>query len=125
MQFDGPPERVLERCAERIEREADPQHRTDLLVIAQVMAGLRFPGLDLLSIFGGQKTMIESPLIQKVIAEKLQETILEVLKDRFDTVPREMTKLLRVEMNEKKLKKLVVLAGKCANLEAFRDALTS
>jgi len=55
MQFDGPPEPVLERCAERIEREAEPQQRTDLLVVAQVMAGMRFPGLDLLTIFGGQK----------------------------------------------------------------------
>jgi hypothetical protein len=125
MQFDGPPESVLERCAERIEREAEPQQRTDFLVVAQVMAGLRFPGLDLLTIFGGQKAMIESPLILKVKAEAVQESILEILKDRFESVPREVTKLLRAEMNEKKLKKLAVLAGKCSNPEAFRDALQS
>jgi hypothetical protein len=125
MHFDGPPDAVLERCAERIEREAEPQQRTDLLVVAQVMAGLRFPGLDLLTIFGGQKAMFESPLILKVKAEAVQESILEILKDRFESVPREVTKPLRAEMREKKLKKLAVLAGKCSNLEAFRDALLS
>ncbi len=44
MQVVGQPERMLEQCAKRIEREAPPKDRTDLLVIAQVIAGLRYPG---------------------------------------------------------------------------------
>jgi hypothetical protein len=124
MQMDGPPESVLERCAERIERESPPKQRTDMLVISEVMAGLRFPGLDLMTLFGGKKMMIESPLIQKVIAETIQDSVLDVLKDRFETVPRDVTKLVRAEMNDKKLKKLVVLAGKCRDLDKFRDALS-
>jgi hypothetical protein len=123
MQWDGPPEPMLERCAARIERESRPKDRTDLQVVSQVLAELKYPSLDLLSIFGGQKTMIESPLIQRVLAEHDHELILAVLKDRFETVPREVTKCLRAEINEKKLKKLVVLAAKCRSVEAFRDAL--
>jgi hypothetical protein len=125
MQFDGPPEPVLERCAERIERQADPQQRTDLLVVAQVMAGLRFPGLELLTIFGGKKAMIESPLIQKVIADKIQELILEALKERFGQIPRDVSRCLREIIDEKKLRKLNRIANQCTDLEAFREAITS
>ena len=64
--------------------------------------------------------MIESPLLQKMFAEKLQEVILDVLKDRFGTVPRDVTKLLRALIEEKKLRKLTVLAAKCPDLETFR-----
>lgn len=39
--------------------------------------------------------MIESPVLQRVIAESLHQVALEVLKDRFDTVPRNVTKPLR------------------------------
>jgi hypothetical protein len=125
MHFDGPPEPMLDRCAERIEREAVPSQRTDLLVVAQVMAGLTFPGLDLLTIFGGQKTMIESPIFQKVIAEKIQDLTLEALDDRFGKIPRDVSRRLREIIDEKKLKKLNRIANKCTDLEAFREALSS
>jgi hypothetical protein len=123
MQFDGPPESVLERCAERIEREAEPQQRTDLLVVAQVMAGLRFPGLDLLTIFGGQKAMIESPLIQKVRAEAQHGDILDLLKDRFGKVPREVAEEVARIIDTKKLRRFLILAAKCRDMEAFRVGL--
>jgi len=45
--------------------------------------------------------MIESPLIQKVIAETIQDGVLDILKDRFETVPRDVTKLVRAQMKEK------------------------
>ncbi len=48
---------------------------------------------------------------------------LGVLKDRFGTVPRDVTRLLRAVIEEKKLRKLNVLAAKCPDLEAFRAAL--
>jgi hypothetical protein len=125
MQFDGPPEALLERCAEKIEREADPRDRADLLVVSQVMTALRFPNPELLSILGGQRTMIESPLLQKMMAGRSQDIILAILKDRFGTVPRDVTKLLRAVLNEKKLTALSVLAGKCPDLGSFREALLS
>jgi hypothetical protein len=124
MRAGGPPEAMLHRCAERIEREAQPKDRMDLLVVSQVLAGLRFPSLDLLSFFGGQGAMwVESPLIQKVLAEHTHELILAIMKDRFETVPREVTKSLRAETDEKKLKRLVVLAAKCRSVDAFHKAL--
>jgi hypothetical protein len=43
MDFAGPTEALLERCADKIEREASPQNKADLLAVAQVMTGLRFP----------------------------------------------------------------------------------
>jgi len=125
MEFMGPPETLLERCAEKIEREAHPKDRADLLVVSQVMATLRFSDPELLRLFGGQRTMIESPLIQKVIAESIHQDILALLKDRFDTVPRNVTKSLREVLDEKKLRQLILLAAKCPDLEAFRDALLS
>ncbi len=69
--------------------------------------------------------MIESPLLQELVAEKLHEAILEFLKGRFGAVPQDVTRLLRAVPTEKKLMKLTALAAKCPDLEAFREALLS
>jgi hypothetical protein len=42
MQFVGPAENLLERCAEKFRREAPPEERDDLLVVSQVMTRLLF-----------------------------------------------------------------------------------
>jgi hypothetical protein len=125
MQFDGPPESLLERCAEKIEREAHPKDRADLLAVSQVMTGLRFPDPALLRLLGGGEPMIESPLLRKMRAETSQDHILALLKDRFDSVPRNVTKQLREIIDEKKLRKLILLAAKCPDLQAFYEALLS
>jgi hypothetical protein len=125
MQFDGPPEALLERCAQKIRREAHPKDRADLLAVSQVMTELRFPHPELLSLLGGEQAMIESPLLQKMIAETLHEVILDALKDRFGTVPRDVTRPLREVIDEKKLRQLIRVANKCPDLEAFREALLS
>lgn len=125
MQFNGLAETLLERCADRIDREAQPTQRTDLLVISQVMAELRYPDLDVMTLFGGRKMMIESPLLQKMRAETIHELIVDALKDRFGAVPREVMKHLREIIDEKKLRRLNRIANKCANLDAFREALLS
>jgi hypothetical protein len=125
MRFDGPPESLLERCADKIEREADPRERADLLGVTQVLAGYRFPDPELLRVLGGRRTMIASPVLQQLIAESLHEAILEALKARFGTVPREVTRPLRDILNERKLRKLNGVAAKCPDLEAFREALLS
>jgi hypothetical protein len=97
--------------------------RADLLAVAQVLTELRFPNPEFLRLLGGQEPMIESPLLQRMMAEKYHEAIGEVLKARFDAVPVEVNRLLREILNEKKLKKLVGSAVKCPDLEAFRAAL--
>jgi hypothetical protein len=125
MHFDGPPESLLERCAEKIEREAHPKDRADLLAVSQVLSELRFPNPELLSLLGGQETMIESPLLKKMRAGVFHEVTLDALKDRFGTVPRDVSKLLREIIDEKKLRKLNRVARTCADVDAFRQALLS
>jgi hypothetical protein len=125
MQFDGLPETLLERCAHKIERQAHPKDRGDLLAVAQVMTELRFPDPELLKLLGGQKTMFESPLLQKIRAETIQEVIFDALKERFGTIPRDVSKHMREIIDEKKLRKLNLVAIKCRDLAAFREALLS
>jgi hypothetical protein len=124
-QFPGPPGPVLERCRQRIEEQAHPQDQANLLAVAQVFTRLRFPDPHLLSLLGGKRAMIESPLIQEIVAEKLQDAILELLKDHFGEVPLEVTTLLRAVGKEKKLLELLKLAPKCPDLETFRTRLLS
>jgi hypothetical protein len=123
MDFPGPPEALLERCAEKIEREAHPKDRADLLVVSQVMSELRFPNPELLSLLKGKQAMIESPLLQRMRAETIQELTLEDLKSRFGTVPRDVSKRLREIIDEKKQRQLHGVAITCPNMEAFRQAL--
>ncbi len=123
MEFDGLPEALLERCAAKIEREAHHKDRADLLAVSQVLAELRFPNPELLKLLGGQEPMLESPLLQKMIAETRQGDILDLLKDRFGTVSSDVNKHLRAIIDEKKLRKLLLLAAKCPDLQAFRDVL--
>jgi hypothetical protein len=65
----------------------------------------------------------ESPLLQKLIAEKLHRAIQEALKARFGAVPRDVTRLLRLILDHRKLIKLTGVAAGCSDLEAFRVAL--
>jgi hypothetical protein len=69
--------------------------------------------------------MIESPLLQKMLAERIQKLILNALKDRFGTIPRDVTKHLREIIDEKKLERLNRVANKCADMNTFREALLS
>jgi hypothetical protein len=125
MQFDGPPETLLEQCAAKIEREAHPRDRADLLGVSQVLAELRFPNPELLTLFGGDQALIESPLLQRMLAKRSHEDILIILTDRFGTVPQDVANRLREIIDEKKLRKLLLLSAKCPDMEAFREALLS
>jgi hypothetical protein len=69
--------------------------------------------------------MFESPVLQRWLAQRFHEAILDVLKDRFDTVPQKVIKPLRATLDEAKLRRQNVLAGKCPDLETFREALLS
>jgi hypothetical protein len=125
MEYEGAPESLLERCAEKIERQAHPKDRADLLAVTQVLTELRFPNRDLLQFFGGKELMIESPMLQRIQAETFHKAILAVLKARFGAVPQTVTKPLRAILDEKKLLALNVFAGQCSDMEAFREKLLS
>jgi hypothetical protein len=76
-----------------------------------------------LRFLGGKEAMIESPVLQKLIAESIHKVILAVLKKRFGTVRRDVVKLLQSVLNEEKLTALTVDASICRDMEAFRQAL--
>jgi hypothetical protein len=67
--------------------------------------------------------MIESPMLQRMIAEKLHKVIFALLKARFGTVPRDVTRHIRAILDEDELYQVVVLTAKCPDLHAFREAL--
>ncbi len=123
MEFDGPPEALLERCRAKIEREAHPEDQPGLKSVAQVLAQLKFPNPELWSLLGGKAVMAEFPLIQELRAEAVHEAILELLKARFGSVPRGVSRLLRAILKEKRLMKLNVVAASCPDMAAFREAL--
>ncbi len=58
------PEVLVRQCRERIDQQAGPQERDNLLAVTQVMTRLRYNDLSLLTILGGRQAMIESPLLQ-------------------------------------------------------------
>jgi hypothetical protein len=114
---------LLQRCREKIEREAVPKDRADLLAVSHVLAELKFPSSVLLSIFGGELPMIESPLLKRIMAQAIHAVILDLLKDRFESVPLDIRNPLEEVLDQKKLRKLNVFASKCRDLEAFRERL--
>jgi hypothetical protein len=125
MHFEGTAETLLERCAEKIEREAHPKDRADLLAVTQVLGGLKFPESLLAEFLQGDQVMFESPVLQRFVARRFHEAILDVLRARFGTVPRSITKHLREVLDEEKLRKFNVLAAQCPDLQAFRAGLLS
>ena len=80
MAHEGPPEPLLRRCRERIDREGGEQ-RPNLLAVTQVLMQLKFVRPALLEIFGGSRTMIESPLIQEIEGRKGCEVYRTAIED--------------------------------------------
>jgi len=69
--------------------------------------------------------MIESPLIQELVAEKMHEAILDVLEVRFGPVPQDLAAALQAIQEEQSLKELLKFAAGCGDLELFRAHLKS
>ena len=67
--------------------------------------------------------MIESPLIQEIVARSNHEIILQFLEGRFGTVPADVAMRVRNISGEEKLRELARYAAQCPDLEAFRAML--
>jgi len=71
--------------------------------------------------------MIESPLIQEIVArsrqEATQENVLKVLEARFGAVLPDTAVHLRAIADEQKLRDLLIRAALCPDLEAFQNLL--
>jgi hypothetical protein len=125
--FSGPPEPLLQQCRERIDRQAAPDERANLLAVTQVMTSLRYNDRRLRTIFGGRQAMIESPVLQELIAEREAETrredILMILTTRFGPPAEDVRAALQTIEGKSKLDELVRSAASCPDLEAFRARL--
>jgi predicted transposase YdaD len=116
----GPPEPVLQRCRALIDQQVTVEERPNLLAVCQVLAKLRYNDPAFLALFGGRQAMIESPLIQEIVAEARQDNILRALELRLGAVPPEIATVLRTVFDEQKLRDLFDFAIVCPDLNAFR-----
>jgi hypothetical protein len=121
--FDEPPEQVLEKCRDLIHRKAPPQEETNLLAVAQVMTILRYNDERLLKVLGGEKMILESPLIQKLLNETRHQYLVKILQARFGSAPVELVEEIEAVRDEDKLNELVSTAAVCPTLDAFRERL--
>jgi hypothetical protein len=124
-EFEGPPETMLQQCREHVEQQAAASEQANLLAVTQVLTRLRYNNPQLLTILGGSRIMIESPLIQEIVARTKQEAIMLFLEGRFGSVPVDVAMQLKGILDEEKLRDLVQYAARCSDLEAFRTHLQS
>jgi hypothetical protein len=133
--FTDPPETMLQRCRESIERHAPPGEKANLLVVTQVFSFLRYNDLGLLTILGGKNVMLEIPFLDEIVMEKTRETarqtaretaqqdIITFLEARFGDVPSDVVEGIESIDDHAQLRGLVRLAASCPDLAAFRDAV--
>ena len=123
MHADEPPQIVLQRCREVIDRHAPDEEHESLITVTQVFTRLRYKDPNLLSILGGKTVMIDSLvrslLIREIVAERRHKDILKVLAIRFGPVPPELAAEVRSILDETVLDAVVELAASSPDLEQF------
>jgi len=72
---------------------------------------------------GNIDIVIESPLIQQIVAKRLHYAILAVLEDRFGAVPPDLIEEIQSVDNDDQLIDMVRQAAACRDLDAFRAAM--
>jgi hypothetical protein len=124
--YDGAPEVLLQRCRDRIDRDGGEQ-RPNLLAVAQVFAQMHFNKPQWLDILGGDKAMVESPLIQNIVQESKRtgqvELIVGTLQDKFGPVGPTIEAGLALMKEPASLRRLNVHAVTCTSLQAFEERL--
>jgi hypothetical protein len=124
--YQGPPEVLLQRCRDRLEREGGTQ-KANLLAVTQVFASLHFDRPKWLDILGGRKVMIESPLIQEIVTEsRLAESVdimVHILQGKFGPVGSSIPAGLAQLKDKDKHKRLALEAATCASLQDFEKRL--
>ena len=128
MHSKGPPEPLLAQCRQLIDDRAPADERANLLAVTQVLMRLRYNDPKLFAIFGGNRGMIESPLIQEIVDEAtckaVRTSVLRVLTARFDPIPSQIGAALQSVTDRGRLNDLVDWAVRCPDLESFRARLT-
>ena len=120
---------LFRQCRARIDEEAPPEERENLLAVTQVLAGLRYNEVGLFQLLGGRNAMIESPVLQELKAEWTREdkrrTIVDFLVERFGPEAEEIATQLETIADDARLKKLIKLAAVCSDLPSFRKELAA
>ena len=126
-QFEGPTEAMIQHCRDRIDQQARLEERDNLLAVTQIMTRLRYNDQNLMSLLGGSRMFLESPLVQELMAQKEQETlhkaVTKVLEGRFGAVPPELISALRTVRDEQRLQDHLLQAALCPDLVSFRARL--
>src|SRR5262249_20354726 len=82
---------------------------------------------QLIAILGASQVMIESPLIQEMMAKRaaqtLHKSIVRFLTRRFGPVPEQVAAAIRSHHDEEELQELLEEAASCPTLEAFQTRL--
>ncbi len=129
---DQPIDVVLRQCRQRID-QAPEEEQENLLAVAQVMARMRYNDAGLLSILGGKRVIMESPLIQEIMDEvRLESTVKTIremvqlnLETRFGALPPQLVERLNAVVGEGRLRALIREAVRCSSLDDFQTRLTS
>ena len=130
--FAGPPDVMLRQCRQRID-QAPEEEQENLLVVAQVMAQMRYNDAGLLSILGGKRMIMESPLIQEILEEArlentvktIREMVQQALEARFGALPPQLVEQLNAVVDEGRLRALFTEAVRCSSPDDFQTRLTS
>jgi hypothetical protein len=129
--LDGPVPAILAECRRIIDERARPEEHDNLLAITQVLMNLVYDDAALYAIFGGKEAMIESPMLNELVAEqvakklaeKLQKAVLGLLEKRFGSVPLDLVPRIKGVTNADQLSQLIDRAALCPDLETFRQDL--
>jgi hypothetical protein len=127
--YEGPVEPILRQCRERIDQLAKPGERENFLAVTQVLMRMWYNDPAQFAIFGGREIMIESPLIDEIVQERLaprlQKMILRVLAARHGAVPPDITAALQAITADSRLDELTDWAARCPDFNSFRARLAS
>ena len=124
---------LFRQCRARIDEEAPPGERENLLAVTQVLAGLRYNEVGLFQLLGGRNAMIESPVLQELKAEWTREaareaklrSLVDVLVARFGPQAEEIATQLQTIADDARLTELIKLAAVCSDLPSFRKELAA
>ena len=127
--IEGPVEPVLREARRVIDARARPEEHGNLLAVTQVLLGLNYTDPGLFAIFGGDKAMIESPVLDRLAKESeakgQRKSIEAFLEARFGTLPEDIRVAMAVIAEEERLASLARQAAVSPDLEAFRRLLTA
>jgi hypothetical protein len=87
------------------------------------LARLNYDDPRLFQVLGGNKPMIESPLLKELMAENTLANILKFLVARFGPDARKLRTAIGAIDSDKRLASLIDQSARCPDLESFKKLL--